>query len=147
MASRLARKGKVEPNIARIGPNMDPRGFHNYLGSPGRCPSPLFRPILGPFWAILVPPWPFCGGPGGHLEADLGLGRLDLGVVRLEVAQDGHQEGSRNYLARFIRSVAHLFGPILGLSGAILGPPWPFSGGLGGHLEADLGLGRLDLGV
>ena len=102
---------------------------------------------MGPSWAILVPPWPFSEDPGGHLEADLGLGRPDLGVVRLEVAQDGHQEGSRNYLARFTRSVAHLFGPILGLSGAILGPPWPFSGGLGGHLEADLGLERLDLGV
>ena len=57
------------------------------------------------------------------------------------------QEGSRNYLARFTRCVAALFGPILGPSWAILGPPWPFLGGPGGHLEADLGLGRLDLGV
>ena len=38
------------------------------------------REFLGPSWAILGPPWPFLGGPGGHLEADVGLGRLDLGV-------------------------------------------------------------------
>ena len=57
------------------------------------------------------------------------------------------QEGSRNYLARFIRCASHLFGPILGPSWAILGPPWPFLGGPGGHLEADVGFGRLDLGV
>ena len=42
--------------------------------------SALFGPILGLSWAILGPPWPLLGGPGGHLEADLGLGRLDLGV-------------------------------------------------------------------
>ena len=57
------------------------------------------------------------------------------------------QEGSRNYLAWFTRWVSHLFEHILSLYGAILGPPWPFSGGLGVHLEADLGLGRLDRGV
>ena len=65
-------------------PKMAPRwiqeGSRNYLGSSGRCVSPLFGPILGPSWAILGPPWPRLGGPGGHLEADLGLGRLDLGV-------------------------------------------------------------------
>ena len=38
------------------------------------------QPFLGPSWAILGPPWPFWRGPGGHLEADVGLGRLDLGV-------------------------------------------------------------------
>ena len=38
------------------------------------------RPFLGPSWAILGPPWPFSRGPGGHLEADFGFGRLDLGV-------------------------------------------------------------------
>ena len=45
-------------------------------------------PLIGaPFWAHLGlilghlgPPWPFLGGPGGHLEAGLGLGRLELGV-------------------------------------------------------------------
>ena len=42
--------------------------------------SALFGPILGPYCAILGPPWPFLGGPGGHLTADLGLGRFDLGV-------------------------------------------------------------------
>ena len=40
----------------------------------------LSRPSLGPSWAIFDPLCPFLGGPGGHLEADLGLGRLDLGV-------------------------------------------------------------------
>ena len=37
---------------------------------------------------------------------------------------------------------AHL-GPILGY----LGPSLAFLGGLGGHLEADVGFGRLGLGV
>ena len=40
----------------------------------------LFGLILGSSWAILGPLWPLLGGPGGHLEAKLGLGRLDLGV-------------------------------------------------------------------
>ena len=53
------------------------------------------------------------------------------------------QGGSRNYLARFTRCAAALFGPFLGYLGsslALLGSP-------GGHLEADIGFGRLDLGV
>ena len=57
------------------------------------------------------------------------------------------QEGSKTYLARFTRCVSALFGSILGPSWAILGPPWPFLGCPGGHLEADLGLGWLALGV
>ena len=57
------------------------------------------------------------------------------------------QEGPQNYLVRFTRCVAALFGPILGPTWAVLGPPWPFLGGPGGHLEAKFGLGRLDLGV
>ena len=63
---------------------MTPRwpqdGSRNYLAGFCRCPSALFKPILGSSWAILGPPWPFLGGPGGHLEADFGFGRLDLGV-------------------------------------------------------------------
>ena len=30
--------------------------------------------------AVSALPWPFSGGPGWHLEADVGFGRLDLGV-------------------------------------------------------------------
>ena len=39
----------------------------------------VWRPVLGPSWAILGPPWPFLGGPGRHLGAKFGLGGLDLG--------------------------------------------------------------------
>ena len=38
------------------------------------------RPIWGPSWAHLGPSLAFFGGPGGHPEADLGHGRLHLGV-------------------------------------------------------------------
>ena len=65
---------------ARGGPRWAQEGSRNYLAGFYCCSSPLFGPILGPSWAILGPPWPFSGGPGGHLEADAGLGRLDLGV-------------------------------------------------------------------
>ena len=64
---------------ARGAPRWAQEGSRNYLGSLGRCLAARFEPILGPSWAILGPPWPFLGGPGGHLEAKLGLGRLDLG--------------------------------------------------------------------
>ena len=57
------------------------------IDGPKRAPGIILRdfavvcrPFLGPSWAILGPPWPLLRGPGGHLEADLGLGRLDLGV-------------------------------------------------------------------
>ena len=66
-------------------PRWAQEGLRNYLDSFPRCLAALFEPILGPSWAILGPPWPFLGGPGGHIEADLGLGRLDLGV------QGGHK--------------------------------------------------------
>ena len=57
--------------LAAYEPMWAQEDLQNYLESSGRCPSPLFEPILGPSWAIL-------GGPGGHLEAKFGLGRLDL---------------------------------------------------------------------
>ena len=59
---------------------MAQEGLQNYLGSSGRCAAALFGPILGPSWANLAPAWPYLGGAGGHLEADLGFGRLGLGV-------------------------------------------------------------------
>ena len=59
---------------------MGPRGLPELFWELGPlCGAPVWA-ILGPSWAILGPPWPFSGGPGGHLEADFGLGRLDLGV-------------------------------------------------------------------
>ena len=72
--------GSEGPNRTQDGPRWARTGLQNYLGSRGRCGSPLFWPILGPCWVILGPPWPFLGGPGGHLEADLGFGRLASGV-------------------------------------------------------------------
>ena len=56
------------------------------------------------------------------------------------------QEGLQNYLARFTRCVAALFGPILGLSWAILGPPWPFLAVQEAILRQSLGLEGLILG-
>ena len=56
---------------------MGPRGFPELrCVDYSLCGAPLWA-HLGP---ILGPPWPFSEGPGGHLEADVGLGRLDLGV-------------------------------------------------------------------
>ena len=49
------------------------------------------------------------------------------------------QEGSRNYLARFTRCAAHLFGPILGPSWAILGPSRGHLGPISDHLYAMFG--------
>ena len=77
LAARWAWKGQLEPTRA---PRWAQEGSRNYLARFTRNASALFGPILGPSWAILGPPWPFSGGPGGHLEADVGLGRLDLGV-------------------------------------------------------------------
>ena len=63
---------------------MAPRGAQessrDILREKARYLSALFEPILGTSWAILGPPWPFLGGPRGHLEANVGLGRLELGV-------------------------------------------------------------------
>ena len=73
-------RAKLSPRWPKLAPRWAQEGLRNYLGSSGRCPSPLLEPILGPSWAILGPPWPVLGGPGGHLEAKFGLGRLDLGV-------------------------------------------------------------------
>ena len=39
------------------------------------------RPFLGPSLAILGLAWPFSGGPKGHLEAESGFGRADLGMT------------------------------------------------------------------
>ena len=72
-------RAKLSPRWPKLAPRWAQEGLQNYLGSSGHV-SALFGPILGPSWAILGPPWPFSGGPGGHLEAKLGLGRLDLGV-------------------------------------------------------------------
>ena len=77
MVARLAGKGQIESKMA---PRWAQEGSRNYLARFTRNASALFGPILGPSWAILGPSWPFSGGPGGHLEADVGLGRLDLGV-------------------------------------------------------------------
>ena len=65
---------------ARGAPRWAQEGSRNYLGSSGRCPSSLFRHVLGSSWALLGPPWPFSWGPGGFVEADAGLERLDLGA-------------------------------------------------------------------
>ena len=75
------------------------------------------------------------------------LGRATLSSRWQKFAPRWAQEGSRIYLARFCRCAAALSGPILSPFWAIFGPPWPFLGGPGGHLEADVGLGRLALGV
>ena len=50
------------------------------------------------------------------------------------------QEGSKNHLAAFANCAAALFG----LSWALRGPS---VGGRGGHLEVNVGLGRLASGV
>ena len=61
-------------------PKMGPRGLQKVSCAIYPLRGGPFGVHLGPPWAILGPPWPFLGGPGGHLEADLGLGRLALGV-------------------------------------------------------------------
>ena len=65
-----------------------------------------WRPFLGPSWAILGPPWPFLGGPGGHLEADVGLGRLASGV------QGGQKLDVKNMIF-FPRGKINVFGCFL----------------------------------
>ena len=55
--------------------------------------------------------------------------------------------GSRNYLGSWGCCMAALFGPMLGLTWVILGPPWSILGGPEWHLEADLLFGRCDFGV
>ena len=76
---RLGRS-KLSPKWPKLAPGWPQEGSRKYLAGFCRCAAPLFGLILGPSWAILGPPWPFFGGPRGHLEADLGLGRPDLGV-------------------------------------------------------------------
>ena len=73
-------RAKLSPTWPNMALRWAQEGSQNYLGSSGHCASPRFGLILGPSWAILGPPWPFSGGPGGHLEADFGFGRLDIGV-------------------------------------------------------------------
>ena len=101
---------------------MAQRGSRTHLGSLGRRSAALFGPILGPSWAILGPPWPFLGGPGGHLEAKLGLGRLDLGVQggqKLSFQKHQKTYGKSMFLADFWRQRAFrklakwLFGGLL----------------------------------
>ena len=66
---------------AFLAPTWAQEGSNKYLAGFCRCPSPLSDPILGPSWAILGPPWPFRGGPRGHLEADLGLRGAAVGTM------------------------------------------------------------------
>ena len=61
------------PDRIQDGPKGAQEGSRNYLGSLGRFPSALSGPILGP-------PWPFFGDPRRHLEANVGLGRLEFGA-------------------------------------------------------------------
>ena len=124
---------KLSPGWPKLAPRWAQKGSRNYLGSSGRCPSPLFKAHLGP---ILGPPWPFLGGPRGHLEASLGLEGLRLPKM-----------GPRG-----LPELSWRLGSLCGApSWAHLGPSWallgPTLGGEGGHLEADFGFGRLDLGV
>ena len=55
---------------------LNPRGGQGLPGDLGH----LVGPILGPSWAVLGLPWPFLGGPRGHLEANLGLRRAVVGM-------------------------------------------------------------------
>ena len=62
--------------MAQDGPKRAPGiilGDYSLSGAP-------FWAQLGPILAFLGPPWPFSRSSGGHLEADFGFGRLDLGV-------------------------------------------------------------------
>ena len=69
---RAARKSTHSEPINAIPRNSPPTvNQYQYL---------FASPILGPSWVILCPPWPFLGGPEGHLEAYFGFGRLALGV-------------------------------------------------------------------
>ena len=99
-------RAKLSPQWPELVPRWAQEGLRNYLGSSGRCPSPLFGPNLAPSWAVLGPPWPFLGGPGGHLEAKFGLGRLDLGVQGgQELRCQKHQNNQRKF---------SVFGRVLG---------------------------------
>ena len=73
-------RAKLSPRWPKLAPRWSQEGPQNYLNTFCRCLSGLFGPILGPSWAILGPLGPLLGGPGGHVEAKFGLGRLDLGV-------------------------------------------------------------------
>ena len=77
---------------------------------------------MGPSWAILGPLGPLLGGPGGHLEAKFGLGRLDLGVQggqKLSFQKKQKTLGKSMFLAEFWRQRAFrklakwLFGGLL----------------------------------
>ena len=77
LVSSFIGEGQVEPTMAKVGPKMVPRG-------PPELSCPIYPLCGGPLWAHLGPILgylgPVLGGLGGHLEAKLGLGRLDLGV-------------------------------------------------------------------
>ena len=60
-------------------PKMGPRGLQEVSWEFGSLFVGPFWAHLGPILGYLGPSWPFSGGPGGHREADVGLGRLDLG--------------------------------------------------------------------
>ena len=77
LASRLARKGQVEPEVAQVGPKMGPRGLQELS-------CRILSLFLAPFWAhlgpILGPSWPFLGPSRGFRE---GILRHTLGLERL----------------------------------------------------------------
>ena len=60
---------------------MGPRGLPELSWELGSlCVAPFWA-HLGPILGHLGPSLALLGGPGGHLEADFGFGRLDLGVL------------------------------------------------------------------
>ena len=115
-------RAKLSPRWPKLAPRWSQEGLQNYLARFTRCAAALFGPILGPSWAILGPLGPLLGGPGGHLEAKFGLGRLDLGVQGgQKLSFQKHQKtlGKSMFLAEFWRQRAFrklakwLFGGLL----------------------------------
>ena len=72
---------KLSPRWSKLAPRWAQDGSKNYLAWITRCAAQGFGPILASSWALLGSPWPFPGGPRGHLEANLGLRGAAVGML------------------------------------------------------------------
>ena len=72
------------PEMAQDAPKVGRRWLRDALtnsrGGGVRPSRGILGTLLGPSWAVLGLPWPFLGGPRGHLEANLGLRRAVVGM-------------------------------------------------------------------
>ena len=77
----LVWMGQVEPEVAQVGPKMDPRRLQNISCRIFPLMVATFWDHLGPILGYLGASLALLGGPGGPLEADLGLRRAAAGMI------------------------------------------------------------------